>query len=166
VLQVPRRVEYALRAVVALARASDAERVSFKDIAEREDIPKDYLAKILRSLVDARIVVSRRGANGGYALARPPHEISFLDVIEAADSPVAVNHCTENGAGCCLATECALVHVWQAAENAMRGVFARTTIASVITTRHPKPLSLQQLTGDVAALGCPDVRRSSATATA
>ena len=140
--------------------------MSFKDIAEREDIPKDYLAKILRSLVDARIVVSRRGANGGYALARLPQDISFLDVIEAADSPVAVNHCTENGVGCCLATECALVHVWQAAETAMRAVFARTTIASVIGATHARPLSLLQLTADVAALGCPGISRAPATASA
>ncbi|MCB9521255.1 MAG: Rrf2 family transcriptional regulator [Myxococcales bacterium] len=160
-LQIPRRVEYALRAIVALARAGDAGRLSFKDIAEREDIPRDYLAKILKELVDAELIESRRGANGGYSLARPADDISFLAVIEAADSPVAVNHCTENGVGCDQATDCAIAGVWQAAEDAMRTVFARTSVGAMLH----RPLDLGRLTTPPPTAapapgpcGCPCVR--------
>lgn len=140
-LQVPRRVEYALRAIVTLAGASPGERLSFKDIADTHDIPRDYLAKILRQLVDAEIIESRRGANGGYRLARSPADVSFLEIIEAADSPVAVNLCTENGIGCCHSADCVLATVWQRAENAMRDVFATTALADVLAT----PLTLAAL---------------------
>ena len=145
-LQIPRRVEYALRAVLTLARAPKDARLSFKDIADCEDIPRDYLAKILRTLVDADLVESKRGANGGYKLARPAEALSFLEVIEAADSPVAVNLCTEFGNGCDRSNDCALASVWQTAENAMRQVFAATTIADVLRS----PLTFDRLAGSAA----------------
>ena len=145
VLQIPRRVEYALRAAIALAKVPDTERVSFKCVADDQEIPRDYLAKILRTLVDAGIVASRRGANGGYRLARLPKEITFLEVIEAADSPVALNLCTESGTGCCKSGDCQMVSVWQAAEDAVRIVFGRTTLADVLGK---KPLTLQELTAN------------------
>lgn len=151
-LQIPRRVEYALRAVVTLARTSDDERLSFKDIADTQDIPRDYLAKILRSLVDAGVIESRRGANGGYRLSRAPEDVSFLEIIEAADSPVAVNLCTEQGTGCCMSADCALAPVWQRAEDAMREVFARTSLSDVLGSTH-QPLTLARLQSAATADG-------------
>ncbi len=117
--------------MLTLARAPD-DRLSFKDIAESEDIPRDYLAKILRTLVDADLIDSKRGANGGYRLCVPVEDLTFLQVIEAADSPVAVNLCTEFGSGCTRSTDCALACVWRSAEEAMRKVFAGTTIADIL----------------------------------
>lgn len=131
-LQIPRRVEYALRAVLTLARAPEDVRLSFKDIAACEDIPRDYLAKILRTLVDAGIVDSKRGATGGYQLRLPPEELTFIQVIEAADSPVSMNLCTEFGPGCARSNDCALAEVWRQAEGAMRAVLAETSIADVL----------------------------------
>lgn len=133
VLQISRRVEYALRAVMKLAVSSQGTLLSFKDIANCEDIPRDYLAKILRSLVDAELISSRRGANGGYKLAKPVDEITFLDVMEAADSAIAINLCTQNGDGCVRTSECSMAQVWQRAEDAMREVLRGTTIADVLT---------------------------------
>lgn len=115
-----------------LAVAPDGVRLSFKDIAECEDIPRDYLAKILRSLVSAEIISSRRGANGGYHLARTVDAITFLDVMEAADSAIAINLCTQNGDGCVRTTECSMAFVWQRTEDAMRDVLRNTTIADVL----------------------------------
>ena len=143
-LQIPRRVEYALRAVLKLAGANPNERLSFKQIAECEEIPQDYLAKILRCLVDGGVVTSRRGAHGGYSLARAPEEITFLEVMESADSTISVNVCTSSGDGCSRNVDCAMVAVWQAAEDAMRSVLAGTTIADVLPGSR---LKLGDLTG-------------------
>jgi Rrf2 family protein len=143
VLQISRRVEYALRAVLRLANADSGQRLSFKEIAEYEDIPQDYLAKILRSLVDNGVVTSKRGMNGGYTLAMPPESITFLQVMEAADSAISINLCTTNGDGCARTTNCAMVKVWQQAEDAMRGVLAGTTLADVLG---PDRLRLDDLT--------------------
>jgi Rrf2 family protein len=118
-----------------LAVAPEGVRLSFKEIAECEDIPRDYLAKILRSLVSADIATSRRGAKGGYQLARDIELITFLDVMEAADSAIAINLCTQNGDGCLRTPECAMASVWQRTEDAMRTVLRQTTIADVLPKR-------------------------------
>jgi Rrf2 family protein len=134
-IQVSKRVEYALRAVVHLGGLAEGAVVSFKDIARDEQVPKDFLAKIMRSLVDAGILRSVRGAGGGFSLARRPAAITFLDVLQAADGPVAINDCCEAGAGCPQIGECRMQNVWVRAERAMVQVLRTTTIADVL--RHP-----------------------------
>jgi Rrf2 family protein len=157
VLQIPRRVEYALRAILRLAEAPSNQRLSFKEIAELEDIPQDYLAKILRCLVDGGVVTSRRGANGGYTLARSPEDITFLDVMESADSVVSVNVCTSSGDGCSRTSDCAMASIWQRAEDAMRSVLGGTTIADVLPSAHLKLDDLTQRAFDQAPLPCQEL---------
>jgi Rrf2 family protein len=131
VIQVSRRVEYALRAVIFLARQPRGTLITFREIAEREAVPAEFLAKILRSLVAAEIVTSARGTTGGFALARPPEDINFLEVIEAAEGPIALNDCCAAGDGCDRIRSCAMQAVWARAEGAMRDVFRGTRIADL-----------------------------------
>lgn len=84
--------EYALRAAVWLAQAGD-QPLTTAVIAERTRIPKDYLAKILKLMGDAKLVRCMRGINGGCILARPAAEISLLDVINAVDPIHRIEHC-------------------------------------------------------------------------
>lgn len=139
--QASRRVEYALRAVLYLARHQAKGPQSFQKIADAEDIPGEYLAKILRTLRDADIIRSKRGAAGGYELARAPEDLSFLDVIEAAEERVAINLCSEHGIGCSQASSCAMASVWRAGERAMLDVFRRTRISDLVCA----PLNLVHL---------------------
>src|SRR6185369_4554602 len=76
--------EYALRAVVYLVTNREGLRGS-QEIAAATKVPGGYISKILKDLVGAGIVESRRGPNGGFALARPPDRITVLEVIRAAD---------------------------------------------------------------------------------
>lgn len=138
-LQITRRIEYALRAAVHLARLPEGTRVSYKDVAEREDIPRDFVAKILRSLVDAGLAESTRGPGGGFSLARSPETITFLDVIEAAEGPIALNRCCEAGEGCERSGDCSLESVWRRGERAMVDVFRSTSIAQVAGVAQPTP---------------------------
>lgn len=130
--QTPRRVEYALRAVIYLAAHRHKGPQSFRSIAEAEDIPSDFLPKILRALRDAGVIESKRGAAGGYILSRAPEELTFLDVIEAADEPIALNHCSDHGEGCVHTSRCAMAAVWRAGERAMIDVFRRTRISDLV----------------------------------
>ncbi len=130
-LQITRRIEYALRAAVHLARLPAGTRVSYRDVAEQEDVPRDFVAKILRSLVDAGLAESTRGPGGGFSLARAPETITFLDVIEAAEGPIALNRCCEAGEGCERSGGCTLESVWRRGERAMIDVFRSTSIAEV-----------------------------------
>jgi Rrf2 family protein len=74
--------EYALRAVMALALQPDRQ-VAAREIAERTQVPPSYLAKVLRLLGRAGLVVSHRGPGGGFGLGRPAREVTLLDVVNA-----------------------------------------------------------------------------------
>lgn len=85
--------DYALRAVLYLSKKSRGEVVEARDIAVHEKIPMRFLLKIMPSLIKAGIIKSFRGVGGGYALAKTPGEITFLDVLDAIEGPVRINKC-------------------------------------------------------------------------
>ena len=76
--------EYALRAIAYLAKSPDDPHIT-REIAEATKVPCDYLAKVMQTLVRARLVRSRRGQRGGFTLERSPEAISILDVVNAVD---------------------------------------------------------------------------------
>src|SRR5690242_1540240 len=84
--------EYALRAVVFLATSRDGLCGS-QAIAEGTKVPSKYISKILSDLVEAGVVTSRRGPNGGFALARTPESISVLEVVNAVDPIRRIESC-------------------------------------------------------------------------
>lgn len=86
------KARYALRALVALARA-DGEQLTSGDLAARANAPRKFLEAILLELSRHQLVVSRRGKFGGYTLARPATEISFAEVIRVIDGPLALAPC-------------------------------------------------------------------------
>lgn len=135
-LQISRKIDYALRAVIHMAEQPAGAVVNFRQVAAIEGVPKEFLAKILRQLVSGGVVVSIRGARGGFSLSRPADQISFLDVIEAVDGPVVLNLCLTESAGCDLACECMMVDVWRRAQEAMIDVFRTTMITEVL--RRPR----------------------------
>lgn len=122
-LQISRKIEYGLRAMLFLASVPAGEVVPFREIARRMGVPQDFLAKILKKLVSGKMVSSMRGARGGYALARPPGEISFLDVIEAVEGRVTVNVCTDSRSGCHFSPKCTMLSVWKLGQEKMLEVY-------------------------------------------
>ena len=79
---------HAVHALTHLAAAGADCRVASHVIAEAAGLPERYLLKVLKPLVDAGVLRSLKGPNGGYRLARPPKAIALLEVVEAADGPV------------------------------------------------------------------------------
>ncbi len=123
-LQISRKIEYGTRAMVFLASLPEGMTTSFREIARHMDIPEDFLAKILKTLVKSKLVKSTRGARGGYSLARPAAAISFLDVIEAVEGSVSVNVCTDRDhAGCGYSGACSMMGVWRLGQEKMAEVF-------------------------------------------
>lgn len=78
-------IEYALRAMSYLSSVGTGASVNSETIAANTKVPRGYLSKILRDLVVADLVLSQRGPNGGFSLARVPEQISMLDVVNAVD---------------------------------------------------------------------------------
>ena len=84
-MQIPRRVDYGLRAVIYLSVQDPRKCCSITEIAKQQGVPKKFLEKIIQDLMRCGLIKSKRGACGGYTLARSPERISFYDVIEAIE---------------------------------------------------------------------------------
>jgi Rrf2 family protein len=107
--------EYGLICALHLARRSDDEPVTGREIAAREKLPADYVEQILLRMRRAGIVNSTRGARGGYALARTPAEISVRDVINASELATFDLHCVSHPVDderCDASHECSIRPVW------------------------------------------------------
>jgi Rrf2 family protein len=131
VLRISRKIDYGLRAMIYLSSIAQESVVPFREIARQMDVPEDFLAKILKTLVDHGIVRSTRGPHGGYKLARPAQSINVLEVIEAAEGPVAVNVCLDDDDACARQGTCTMTSVWREGQERMLEVFRRTTLASL-----------------------------------
>jgi Rrf2 family protein len=88
-MRISAKADYAVRAALELAAAPDGEPVKGEKLAESQDIPLQFLEHILLELKHARLVRAKRGARGGYWLARPADEITLADVIRAVEGPLA-----------------------------------------------------------------------------
>ena len=131
VLRISRKIDYGLRAMIYLASIPPAMVVPFREIARQMMVPEDFLAKILKTLVDEGLVKSTRGPHGGYTLAKPSAEINFLTIIEAFEGPIAINVCLD-GADPCSKTEfCTMVDVWRRGQEKMLEVYRETPLASL-----------------------------------
>ena len=131
VLRISRKIDYGLRAMIYLSSIPQESVVPFREIARQMDVPEDFLAKILKTLVDQGLVKSTRGPHGGYALARPPPAISFLDVIEAVEGPVALNVCLDGEDACGHSTQCTMVSVWRLGQERMLDVYRQSRLSDL-----------------------------------
>jgi Rrf2 family protein len=137
-MQVSRKVDYALRAVIHLANQEAAGRTcSVAEIAAAERLPKQFLEKIVQHLIHKGLVRSRRGPHGGYVLARDPEDMTFRDVIEAVEGPISLNACVGDHPDCFLIGACGMNRVWAEGQRRVMDLFETTTIASVRHVRLP-----------------------------
>ena len=113
-MQITRQADYALRAMLYLARLPENQKAATSQIAEVQHIPPSFLAKIVSQLSIAGLIHTSRGARGGVSLARGSLDISVLEVIEAIDGPISLNTCTISQADCPFGTDtnCPLHNIW------------------------------------------------------
>jgi Rrf2 family protein len=130
-MQIPRRVDYGLRAVIYLSGQDREKCCSIAEIAKQQGMPRKFLEKIIQDLIRGGLIKSKRGSCGGYALARAPEEISFNDVIEAIDGPIAVNLCLDEHLGCDQMSRCTMIGVWSEVQQKINAVLSGTTIAGL-----------------------------------
>jgi Rrf2 family protein len=138
-LQLTRGGEYAIRAMTYLARRSAGEITSLHSVGVEQDIPESFLAKIFQSLVHAGLVVSQRGAHGGFALARTPAEITVREIVEAVDGPIALNGCVLWPEDCRRSGDCRMHEVWILAQERMMEVLEQVTLAELAPVPSPSP---------------------------
>jgi Rrf2 family protein len=138
---ISQRAKYALRALVALARAPDGSLVT-SEIAVQQRIPRKFLEQILLELKRSGIVQSKRGKLGGYALLRPADMITFGEILRLIDGPIAPLPCLSRIAyrrclDCQDEAECEIRRVFAKVAHSARTVLDATTIADAISTAAP-----------------------------
>jgi Rrf2 family transcriptional regulator, cysteine metabolism repressor len=117
-LAITSKSPYALSALVELARTGGSAPVPIGEIAKRRDIPVQFLESLFATLRRAGVLQSQRGVRGGYTFARPPSEVTVLEVVELLDGELG------SGAG-------KAGPIWTEAVEAVRGVLGGSTIADV-----------------------------------
>lgn len=135
-------------AVVVLIRLAEGERGGADDpvqtspgIASATGVPEPTVAKVLKALGGDGLVLSQRGARGGYRLARPLDAISISDVIRAVDGPIALTACVDGGAGGCdVEGLCAVKGRWDLVNEAIRGALNKITLAEMRAASIPPAL--------------------------
>jgi Rrf2 family transcriptional regulator, iron-sulfur cluster assembly transcription factor len=94
-MKVSAKAEHALHAMLYIA--AKGENIStISEVAEQEQIPRDFLAKVLKELTLKGLLKSFKGINGGYKLGKAPQKISFLNIIEAMDGPLCIVSCADD----------------------------------------------------------------------
>ncbi|HUH97488.1 MAG TPA: Rrf2 family transcriptional regulator [Anaerolineales bacterium] len=132
-MQITRQADYAVRAVLYLARQPNAERAATSTIAEEQRIPPSFLAKIISQLSIAGLLHTSRGARGGVTLAREASEITLLEVVEAIDGPIQLNECVGEEGTCSFDGDCPLRSVWCEAQEELVARLKATNFSDLMT---------------------------------
>ena len=124
--------EYGLRCLVQLARHRGSSPLTILEIAAAEGLSPDYTAKLMRALRQGGLVMSTRGAAGGYRLARPAEEITLLEVLESLEGSLAPIECVNEAPGSEAGGLCGQQWVWQEIYADMRERLAGTTLQDLV----------------------------------
>jgi Rrf2 family protein len=116
-ISVTSKSRYAVVAMAELARSGDRP-IPIAQVAERREMPVQFLEQLFSTLRRDGLLQSQRGVKGGYTLARPPEQISVLEVVQALDGRIG-DEAREAGG------------IWEEGVEALRGVFSSTTIADI-----------------------------------
>ncbi len=154
------RAEYGVRVMAHLADHGDGEPVALGSIAEAEGLPLAYLEHLARRLREAELVTSRRGARGGYALARPAASITMAEVVSALEGRIAPIECITAGADadaepiCAreVATDraCPTKLLWTRVQGAIVGTLEDVKLSELVQPGRPGAVNAQRKKAAVA----------------
>jgi Rrf2 family protein len=131
-MQITKQADYAIRTIHYLSYLEPNTRAATRKIAQEKSIPPSFLAKIISQLSIAGLIHTSRGARGGVMLARPPEDITVLDVVESIDGPIALNECTFSPSSCPFSNDCPLHDLWVDSQNDLIKRLNGTTFLQVI----------------------------------
>lgn len=139
-----RSSEYAIRAFVYLAQIPDGKFAMVKNIAEEEDIPAHFLAKILQQLARKGLLRSSKGPTGGFALRMDPSEIKLLDIVDAIDGLTPYQQCASGLAECNDEMPCSMHDSWKTLRSRIMDYLGQNTIADLAKALEHKRKTLEK----------------------
>ena len=145
-LELTRRADYGVRAMLALARHEGDEPLSAARIAGSMAIPPRFVGQVMGDLVSAGFVEARTGRGGGYRLRRRPTEISILAIVEATEGDSRRRVCVLRNAPCSVDGQCDVHSIFQAAQDALIERLSAATLGSAVSDA---PKSARAARGDM-----------------
>ena len=130
--------EYAIRGLGELASRADGQIMLLDQLVAGTDLPRDFLAKIFQKLVRGGILRSSKGRGGGFALARPAHEITLMQIIEAVEGRTAFDRCVVGLAECNDAMPCPQHDLYKPIRQRLRDYLNMTTVADMASSLKAK----------------------------
>lgn len=131
-MKLSKKAYYGMRAAIRLATAPSP--ISAHDLALSEHLPADFLEKILQKLKKAGVVISKKGVEGGYSLARPACEITAWDVLSVLDTPLhRMSPATPRGIlPCSIPSHCQTNEIWRTLEEKIKHTLSNITLDSLV----------------------------------
>jgi len=133
-----RPTEYAIRGLSELAARETDNTVLLDDLVPGTDLPRDFLAKVFQKLVHAGILRSSKGRGGGFALARPAHQITLMKVVEAMEGPQQLDVCVVGLAKCNDTMPCPQHDLYKPIRQRLRAYLESTTLADLAASLKTK----------------------------
>ncbi len=131
-MNVGRRVDYAVRALAYLAAQPLDRVIGSREITQQQDIPSHYLSKIMKDLVATGLVKSHVGCRGGFNLAKPADAISLKEVYEAVEKPLVLMECLDKREPCYpYNSVCTQISVWERAQSLLTNYLAGISLGSI-----------------------------------
>jgi Rrf2 family protein len=139
-MRLTRGSDYGLRGLAYLARQPSGQVVLVREVAEAQHLPESYLAKIFQELVRQGVMVSHRGARGGFSLARDPSDINLREVVEAIEGPIELVPCLEAEPSCDQIDDCTMWPALQAVQDQLVGALEGMTVRHLVDGGTPSPV--------------------------
>jgi FeS assembly SUF system regulator len=134
-LRLTKQTDYAIVLLAVMACEPDGTSFSARDLSEAAAVPLPMTSKILKLLAREGLLASRRGVNGGYALARPAHQMSLADILGSLEGGVALTQCAEHpsaGNGtCAIESLCPISGIWRTINGALIQTLEGITVAQL-----------------------------------
>ncbi|HXW55077.1 MAG TPA: SUF system Fe-S cluster assembly regulator [Candidatus Cybelea sp.] len=125
--------DYGMVLMSCFARAPAGSLRTARDLATESRVPLPTVSKVLKELLASGLLISRRGIQGGYCLAREPRQISLAEIITALEGPVALTECSTDVSGLCdVEACCAIKRNQQVISEAIRGVLSKLRLSDLI----------------------------------
>jgi FeS assembly SUF system regulator len=130
-LRISKLTDYGIVLLTHIAERP-ADTCNARELAEATGLPFPAVGKVLKSLAHRGLLVSHRGAKGGYTLARLPGEISVVEIIEALEGPIALMACSAGPGHCHQEATCRVRDPWQTIHGAIRSTLSQVTLGGLV----------------------------------
>ncbi len=130
--------EYAIRGLSELAGRSNGNTMLLDQLVSGTNLPRDFMAKIFQKLVRAKLLTSAKGRGGGFTLARPPHDITLMDIVEAIEGPKPLDGCVVGLERCNDDMPCPQHDLYKPIRQRLKDYMTTTTLADLASSLKTK----------------------------